>query len=191
MKEWTDKSYDSWSNGLSPAEKKSVKYYEEADGYRNINARARFGESDDHKKADTAIKHLDNSLSKASIPEDIVAFRGIKRMDDVFGPGVGPNNPKALAGLVGKSFHDKGFTSLSLDHDVTNRFVYPAGSAKLIVNVPKGSKVGSVSKVTDKVNDKQASQHELLTARGHGIKVTKVYKRGGTVYVEADLVPPP
>ncbi len=180
--------YSDWHAGLAEEEKSAVGRYIGMD-YKGMNGVLRDpAHADSYEAAYRGSKqsaaNLSSALSKASVPEDVVAYRGVQHAAKRFGEL-----------KIGASYRDSGFMSLSQDHRVALGFMNSgegeaAGGrlgAVIRVTVPKGSKVGAVSMHEKNV---KTSEHELIAAPGHGLKITKITKKSGRMYIDATLLSP-
>lgn len=159
--------YQQWFSSLTKAEKAAVHSYTYK-GDVKMNELLRTGTI---KKANDAAllkwqkatDNLNNALSKATLPRNVVLRRNIDWMgyDSLFGRAVDPMS------LQGQVFGDKGFISTSLTEGKLSPF-------KLKINVPKGTH-GQF------IGPSSAFQHEyevLLKSGDHKFKIRKVVPRG-------------
>jgi hypothetical protein len=200
INKWEYDNYGDWARSLSDFERWGAREYQ-TPIYRDMNNILRIGKYplfyEKSPRIDDSIEGWKSALSKASAPEDLVAFRGIDSVESLFKVGKGD-----IDSIIGKTFEDKGFMSMSLDVNGASAFKNDRG-AIIKINVPKGSKVGSMQsalfpRIVPEINtggislmDMLASNiNELVAHPGHRLFVRSVSKEGGELTIEADLLGP-
>jgi hypothetical protein len=180
MRDWSVEHFQSWYDGLSPLEQNALQRYT-FNSFRGMNRLLRFGPESiaevfpGREEEYTDLNaYLTRALSKASMPEPVIAYRGISDMGAIFGP-----NPK-----VGAVAIDKGFMSLSQNYGVAYRFESGQPNAATIkVTIPRGAHVASVSVAKHNVSTTDL-EHELITTPGHGLRITKIDKANKVIHAE-------
>lgn len=187
MVDYQERHYGDWAKSLSDKETSALGSYV-GGGYTATNKQLRDGEL--KPAIATRVRRMDSALAKASAPEDVVAFRGIRDLRAVTGVG-----PKDAESLVGATIRDKGYLSMSLDRSTASSgfFRNRDDGAVLVVSIPKGAKVAGadpIVKQKDPAVNLKHYEHEMLAARGHGLQVTQVARKGDETFLYANLVPP-
>lgn len=144
------------------------------ESYSDINGHLRTGEPASAKTKKT-IAALDDTLNNASLPENTVVYRGMS-MDK--------NAVKNLK--PGATFKDKAFVSTSLSEeraDVFSNFSYGKDAVMFRVKAPKGSKGMAIEAVSG-----FTLEREVLFARETEFAITKVTKKKGKYYVDAEII---
>ncbi|MFF2014069.1 ADP-ribosyltransferase [Streptomyces sp. NPDC058195] len=121
------------------------------------------------------IAEMDRVMSTRPVPDDIMIVRGT---------GLGHLNLSSPYDMLGETFPDKGYTSTSLGNHPVSSFA--GKEAILHLRVPKGTPALWL----EKVSKFDASERELLLARGSEFKVTRVFMENGQVQVYGEVLPP-
>jgi hypothetical protein len=199
MTQWEKSSSLGWTENLTPNERDGFVEYLNAGSIMNYVARQPHHvatETTGYKElVDRVIQkvpHIDSAIAKASIPEDIIGYRGISSIRAL---GIDPDE---LPRMIGSKLRDAGFMSMSLDKNVSDK-LFSGGTQPAVfrVRIPRGaavaSMVGALSGDEDMSRRTAGAeiQHEMLAGRGHGLKILAVKRReAGGFLIEADLVAP-
>lgn len=172
MRNWAKANYGDWVSGLSTKEANAIADYA-GSGYATINKQLRHGTPDWFVR--DQIDLLDSALSKAELPEDIIAWRGMQLDSDYF--------------QVGQEFEDKGYVSTTLSKRVVQAFIdpdreLPEGREWYLarIRVPQGAKGASIEMISAN------SENELLLARNQRFRVVSKKKVGNYTHVEMEVV---
>ena len=158
---WGEKHWKQWAEDLPPDQYSSVRGYAGSD-YVPINDHLRKGAKvPSHYAGSTTfpdrIQHIDHAISRASVPDDVIVYRGIKTRRAI-----------PLAKMKGKTIVDKGFVSTTLDREKAFSFVGGADEIFICkIRVPKGTKAGYLGLK----EFPYASEQELLLGRNTKLKV--------------------
>lgn len=140
--------YRPWVNNLSKEEVAGIRRYS-TEGFKRINPKLRSGAPQtalDQK----AIEACDSALARAEVQESFVAYRGLKATK-----GFDPRS------LIGKTFKDAGFGSVTMKSSLAKSFSKSEEDAVLIeVHIPKGTKGGYIPSVS-----KHPLEEEFLLPR--------------------------
>lgn len=168
MDKWGKENFSSWEKGLSKEEKKALLQYA-GPMFFDTNSSLRSDGSVPEKWKDS-VKNLDAAIEKSTIPNDIVAYRGLwldgKEQSQKF-------VEKFVPGAI---LSDPGFMSTSINREIASDFGgEKLGSGIVIeIKVPKGSKGAYMDVLPE--NAKHFKQNELLLPRGAKFKVVSVEK---------------
>lgn len=104
-----------------------------------INRRLRTGDTDKpdfpNDAADDRIKQIDSALDQATVPEDVIAWRGISMPAKMF------DTDDIDEALVGTEVRDRGFGSTSMRRGVAEFFVESENAGVITrITVPKGTR---------------------------------------------------
>ncbi|MFD7067775.1 ADP-ribosyltransferase, partial [Streptomyces sp. NPDC059913] len=121
------------------------------------------------------IAEMDRVMSTRPVPDDIMIVRGT---------GLGHLKLDSPYDMLGQTYPDKGYTSTSLGNHPVDSFA--GKEAILHLRVPKGTPALWL----EKVSKFDASERELLLARGSEFKVTRVFMENGQVQVYGEVMPP-
>lgn len=158
----------SWKSGLSQGEHDAFRTYT-GESYGPINAQLRSGQG---AKA-PIVKEMDAAMSKASLSEKTVVYRGVSD------PGkLGLGGEKS----VGTTIRDPAFMSTSVNGKLAAKYA-GKGGAVLKITAPKGAHGASMGGIS-----RYPKEHEVLFARGSGVRITKVTKEGGRTVYHGELV---
>lgn len=120
------------------------------------------------------IDYITESLSKASLKENIIVYRGADT--DALGKNFNPANYKKMKGAI---ISDKGFMSTSLVKETAF-----SGDVKFEIRAKAGSKAAFVKPISS-----HKSENEVLFNRGTKMKIASITKdEHGTYRVVADIV---
>ncbi|MET9916289.1 ADP-ribosyltransferase, partial [Streptomyces sp. NPDC006435] len=120
------------------------------------------------------IAEMDRVMSTRPVPDDIMVVRGT---------GLGHLDLDSPYDMLGETYPDKGYTSTSLGNHPVDSFA--GKEAILHLRVPKGTPALWL----EKVSKFDASERELLLARGSEFKVTRVFMENGQVQVYGEVLP--
>lgn len=152
-------------NGLSGIAKTAHDIYtsksvENATTYKQMNGALRTG------KTNSLVAGMDDAFKEGSVSlNGRTLYRGI-------------SNQKVVEGLkVGATYTDKGFSSTSLDKDMSLKF---------------SGKKGALIEITPKTQTKglqgEPNENEVILNRGTGIKVTSITMAGGIKHIKAEEI---
>jgi SPP1 gp7 family putative phage head morphogenesis protein len=156
MQRWTEKNFRPWIKSWSSKERGAFAAYQ-GHFYEQINGLLRFGADEideDPEKMRAQIKLLDSALGRASVPETVLAYRGLDMDID----GVVPGN----------IIIDGGYVSTTLDQGIAARFAFASGGRLPVwmeVEVPEGTRAAMIG---------NQQERELLIARGSEYEVLSV-----------------
>jgi len=145
---WGAKHYKKWFESL---DKDEVKWVGEYTGglYHSINGLLRFAAKpgdEDIETVKAAINSISKALSRAKVPDDVIAWRGVAGGKEIASELLGVSK---LEDAVGKTILDNGFVSTSLEKRVAAKFAGAfRGSTDSVVfkiRIPKGSRGAFVS----------------------------------------------
>lgn len=171
-KEWLNKQYSGWRDGLSPAQDKALRFYQ-SPGYALMNGQLRGLNKKDIKadvsfndadldRAAKASRDLKSAIRKAPpLTEPMTVYRGFSADQFDLTPG--------------KVVTDKGFTSTSLTPDV-GAVGKASRQATAEIVLPKGAKAGA------------GSSRELVLPPGSKFRVLDVTTRNGVPHARMELV---
>ena len=125
------------------------------------------------KASSLQVKQLDAALGKASLPEPIIAYRGIEGVANL-------ENLKP-----GDSFVDNGFTSVSLDAGIAKSFAQSEVAILMEIQVPKGVKAAYLA--ASHPDSTAKYDKELLIARGGTYRVKDVRVENGKKIVSVEV----
>jgi C3 family ADP-ribosyltransferase len=171
---------------LTQSEKRAVSDYQ--DGYysdfnRLLREKGGLGKISEHNELLPKIKSLKAALNHASLPQAVVAHRGISYDSLSKLAGVVVEEPaynqytedwaksvaRKLETTIGKVARDHGFVSTSL-YEKSSFAHQTATKARIELDVPKGAKAAYIDAAT---ND-MASETELLLQHGTKFKITRI-----------------
>lgn len=184
MDAWGKEHFGKWADGLSKAERDELKNYTETD-FTSINRRLRTGGrlyQMTEDEFDEKVKQLDSALSKAEVPEPVIAYRGV--IGD-FAKKLGESKP-------GEVVTDLGYSSTSLREDKAVEFggdngISLTSNTMMRISVPKGAKGAYLNAARIST---YTGENELLLMRGTKFRVIKTEKTGKDSYiVEAEIIP--
>lgn len=167
---WGEENYSEWQDGLSESEAAAVERYTSTRHYATVNEYLRTGSADGEERiARQMQRELDSALESSSVPEDVIAYRGVGR--DAFGEG-------NLEDMVGETFTDRGYVSTALNPRAANAF---GDSIVMRVSVPSGSRGAYVGGLSD-----NPSEGELLLPRGSSFVITSVSESGSNTFIDVE-----
>lgn len=171
-----------WAQSLSPAEKAAIEGYA-GEHFETVNRMMRTGHAPaDHEayvQAHQVWQEGKKALAKASLPEDLVVYRGIRDVHAALGLKPGKD-------LVGVTIKDKAFLSTSLSAISAASFARGPEAAILRIVAPKGSRGASVAGLTS-----FGSEREILFHPGSKMKITRVSRdEHGRMVLDATLYTP-
>jgi hypothetical protein len=164
---------------LTASEYNAVSRYT-GEGYYDINMFLRNDRNIEMTAQADTYHGLNSALEKYETPEDTIAFRGLSETK-AFGPDVEPQS------LVGTTFTDKAFVSLTQSAEVASRFGLGSGMgarAVLRVHVPKGTHAVHVGRAMAhpqtglKNSYLYGAEAELFVGPNTAFKITKVTPGG-------------
>lgn len=164
-------NWSSWYNGLSENEKQSLSEYGYGSNYINGNLRGKKGSVFENSKVENQIRNIDSAISKGTIPDNIIAYRGIGKNY----LGVDLSNEDAVKRAIGSTITDPGYLSTSIRSHVAED--YSRGTI-LEIKVPKGMHAAYVDMTTNTVN-------ELIefTEEGDPGNIEYLLERGGSLHL--------
>ena len=160
---WGEDGFSQWNNSLSIMERQALVDYKkecyphEASYYVNINNALR-GREDFTNGNQTRAMRIHSALSRASVPEDVIAYRGITR--DAYNSMITAANQNGSDGLL-----DNAFMSCSL---VTNNAFTCNRDVIMRLTIPEGSHGAYIGNVGNDF----ASECEILLDCGSSIFIT-------------------
>lgn len=176
VNDYAEKNFGAWRESLSLKEFDAVAEYQGI-AFRDINTHYRKGKpplDSDYKKI---AAHLDVALKKATVPEDMVAFRGM-----------GTRGAELMKAGVGAKIKDAAFMSTSLSQKTATEFSWDNKQGERAIaqiKVPKGANGALVNVVQD------IGEAELLLPRGSEFVVTGITQDpSGVNIVEMELLMP-
>jgi hypothetical protein len=161
-----------WRKSLSPEEHQYIRTYTGA-SYEPINKALRNPKTGAQESKSPLIQKLDAAINRSSLKEDTIVYRGLSSLASL---GITAEN------AVGTMIKDPAYMSTSLSDKLASNYAGMEGSV-LKITAPKGSKGASMAKIT-----RYPKEHEVLFARGSGIKITKITSTGDGHLIEAELV---
>lgn len=161
-----------WRKGLTADEHQAVRIYT-GESFGPMNNSLRDPKTAKTSEKSDLVKKVDGALAKSSLKQDTIVYRGVGDLSKL-----GIKGDPAHA--IGQVIKDKGYTSTSLNPKVAEKY---DGAAVLRIKAPKGSKGASMGGVS-----RYPKEHEVLFARGSGVKITGVSKKGGRTIIHAELV---
>ncbi len=171
---WQEQQGAAWRDRLDKTEVDALYDYQ-VTGYKAINKDLRGLEKWNSPRKKKVVQAIDTAISKSTVNEDVVAFRGIKAWpefyDSVRNGNLGP----------GSVYQDEGYHSVSLRKerirtftDTTDPDVKPI---EIAVHIPKGSHAAYMSSYKRDASDFMRSDSELLLPRKSKFKVLKVLSK--------------
>lgn len=119
-------------------------------------------------------KHIDiitDCIDRKFIPENVTLYRGIGNISAILGNDIQNLSLEEVnEKYKGEIFINKGFSSVSTDINVANRFAQGIDSGILVINTPKGAKgmsLGSVSEFEE-------SEKEILLQRSSAFYIESI-----------------
>lgn len=130
----------------------------------------------------SGVARLDAAVAKDVMHKGTTVYRGVTNIEQVLGMQI--KDPKKL---VGKTFKEKAFMSVSTSKEVATSFAKGSdgSSAVFRITVPKGVQFADLSKVASTGID--AKEKEYLLRRGLSIKITDVRIKQGRYYITATI----
>lgn len=176
-------SHDKWRSKLTNTEKFLLQEYTGL-GYTSVNSMLRDKPDWDMNVRDVeALRDeantLDNALRKYETPKPVLVHRGQTLTEDLK-----PLIDKILSGeLEAKDvvISDRGFTSTSLDPQISTLFMKGEVGVLFNITLPKGTHGGLLANSDISEN---ADENEFLLASGSSFRLTKVQKKYGGDYNE-------
>lgn len=163
-----------WRKGLSEGEHHAVRTYT-GEAYSVINAGLRDPKGPAATLKQPMVKDLDRAIGKSSLKEATVVYRGVSDLSKL---GIDPATTKA-----GHTVKDPAYMSTSLNSKLAGKYAGKSG-AVLKITAPKGARGASMGGIS-----RWPKEHEVLFARGSGIKVTKITRqKNGQHLIECELV---
>ena len=114
----------------------------------------------------SGINIMNGIISRSPIPHDMIVYRGMRKIHPDNAPG------------IGKILHAPGFSSTSLNADISRNF--SIHNAIMRIHVPKGTRMApvSASQIDDRNLDRKDErfkrmENEVLLGPGHSFQVTK------------------
>lgn len=120
-----------------------------------------------------AINTMTNTISKHTLPRDMVLYRGMGNAEKILGDITGKSIDEINRSCVGKSFIERGFSSTSILESDAMKYVKHKG-ALLEIKAPCGAEgifTGEISKYRD-------TEHEVTLQRGSIYKIDNVVDCG-------------
>lgn len=198
FKETADDAATEWWVGLPEEEGEAIRDYT-AEGFTSINnflrGKAAKAEMDrkfpqyatppDPKLVEKA-KKISSALSKASLPEPAVVFRGTVNPDlvDRFNKGSLVNGSVKTDQFYSTSVDPKAgdaFLSYEEEADDDGKRAPKAGRVLWNIKVPKGAKAAYVDSVSD-----HEGEHEVLMNEGSELRITGATMKDGVLHLEAE-----
>lgn len=169
-----DSSVNKWKSGMNYDEKDTVSAYT-GDLYYSLNAALRAGDTAGYEDE---IKNLDSALSKFTLKDNIVTYRGTSNKIFMGATSIEEIN----ASMIGAVITDKAYMSSSVSKSIADNF---EKGFILKINVPKGKGRGAY--VRSLSNYK--SEKEFLIARGSKFRIDKAdYSMGGNPTVHVTML---
>lgn len=140
------------------------------------------GLSSNKQKFVDTVKGMTNAINKSELKENMWFTRGVGKLN-INGANLDYyTNLDDLNKLVGKTFEDQGFVSVS-----SHKGASFGSSKSVVMNIyaPKGTKALYVDPIS---NWKGASEDETIIQRGYSYKITKAYKENGKIYLDCEVV---
>ncbi len=162
------RTYQDWSDSLSKQEVSAISEYTLA-GYREINEYLRSAREGELPSANvgSAIKALDDAISRFVTEENITVFRGV---DDFYGGSIIEEEPwNDIHEIVGKTFCDRGYSS------ATAMFGNSVATSKPVLfemEIPAGTGRGAYINEMAEMN--RGVEYEYLVARSSRFTITDV-----------------
>lgn len=172
---WAQKHFD--EKRYTPTQRKWLKSYT-GSAYSSWNDHLRSTKGKPTQYAD-AFAQIDKAMEAQPIPEDVILHRGT--VADGFtlnGQPVGAGSD--LTQLVGSVQVDWGYMSTS----VGNTAAFSHMPVQLKIRAPAGTPGSYVQMFSN-----YSTERELILARGTHMYVHNAYKKGGTWFVEVEVVP--
>ncbi len=148
-------AYADWRKGLSEAEQAAIAAYK-GDVGKAVNAALRRGRKT--PLVEQVTRELDAALARATTPNALTVYRGVKDLKFLHGAD------------VGSVVVDDGYVSTSLRRKTAKDF---RGDGLLVIDVPEGYNAAYIHNVPDVTN----RQYELLIPRGARFEVLEVRDR--------------
>lgn len=159
---WGRQAYRGWGESLPEDQQAAIEDYQTG-GDRKANQALRERKPLDQETREL-VARLDAALGGAEAPADLIVYRGIEDTEKVF--GVDP------AEMAGKTFHDRGYVSTTLDLDQTPLFGAAEAEGALIeITIPKGTAAAYLNAVPGRATNLDA-EAEMLLGRGLVFRVT-------------------
>lgn len=120
-----------------------------------------------------AINTMTNTISKHTLPRDMVLYRGMGNAEKILGGITGKSIDEINRSCVGKSFIERGFSSTSILENDAMKYVKHKG-ALLEIKAPCGAEgifTGEISRYRD-------TEHEVTLQRGSIYKIDNVVDCG-------------
>ena len=159
---WGLHEYSTWANELSNEEASAINEYTGDNCFQNINAVLRDAESQYNGSNAQIVQQLNQALRKASVPKNIILFRGASKIM------LGKYADFPPEQLIGKVISDKAFMSTSL----VNEGAFNS-DLTLIIEAPEGAQgayIGNLSYYPDET--------EVLLNREQQIVIKEVLDAG-------------
>ncbi len=159
MQRWSEQNFRPWIKSWSRQEAGAFNGYR-SHHYEPINNYLRFGadEVDERDLTVEAVRRqidlMDAAFARTSVPEDVIAYRGL----DMDVEGIIPGNV----------IIDGGYVSTTLDPRIAARFAFATQGRQPVwmeIEVPKGTRAGTIG---------NHQERELLIARGSEYEVLSV-----------------
>lgn len=179
---WGKKTYQSWAQALTAAEKGAVEKYKSHDDAainKNWGKHLREGGTVGNAPGQHAetMTHLDTALAAGQTNRDVITYRGIH----------GEAARRVVDG-VGGHFTDKGYQSTSVRKTLAEDFATDFGEGKvhatvLAIHIPKGSRGAYV----DTLPSTYSSEGEFLLPRNSRLHILSAHHDGEVWRVQARL----
>lgn len=177
---WGVANYAEWWNALSEEEQGMLMRYQ-ANAHESLNAYLR-GLPYSSMMSESELKRrqalIDGALAKGRLGRDLIVYRGVEDVTEVYG--------WSAKDMVGKTIHDKGFVSTSLNIGVArDEFAQnPTDAVTFRIKVPKGSRGGYLGSLA---SQSASAEREFLMPRGQRYRVTKVTKTSKGYLADAEV----
>jgi len=165
--------------GITAGHKAALKTYTGA-GYRQVNGHL-IGGQVASPETEATVAHIDNLLSKASLPSATTVYRGAGSLQvkDILAQTGGKI-------AKGKTIDFKGFLSTSTDAGVARQFASQSSTGmQLEMRLPKGAQAVDIAKYSDS----GAGEKETLIARNSRFKVVSFDSKAKKLVLEMIHMP--
>lgn len=155
---------EEWRESLTADEEKAIQIYT-GGGFIRMNRMLRTGEPDETHQDffEKKIADATSALMRSKAPCDMTVFRDI-----------GSGQAKYLEGNEGSTYHQKGFSSTTVDSDPDGVGFKRQDGIRMYIKVPKGTPGAYVEKGELGAN----GEHEWLIPPNSKYRIDKVSKKG-------------
>lgn len=182
--EWGNNKYNDWAESLTKKEKTACVFY--TDQGKLLNQELRDKEFVSlSKKSQTRIASLDSAFKKSVVPETISVSRGVSSDVDLL---------TFYRKAIGTTIEHKGYTSTSLNTEITKSPYFGSGQLTMKIRVSKGSKgifiehdnVAPFKSIQLEQAGLGCRLHEIVLPRNSKFNIldVKSTQRGHEVYAE-------